>query len=125
MSSVPLLIGTSSSSGGGKGGSIGDNSAAVPGGSGLCRGCGPALTEPWSKKHKHVTKAGAGGLTHSLSNSYAQPLTTAELISLSQARGDQALVEEYVLDAINHPSYEHATPFNLTPTIISLVPAGT
>ena len=29
------------------------------------------LTEPWSKKHKAVTKH--GGLPHNLSNSFAQP----------------------------------------------------
>jgi hypothetical protein len=44
---------------------------------------------PWSKKHKQVTKAGAGGLMYSLSNSFAQPLTTNELIDWSLERGDQ------------------------------------
>lgn len=53
------------------------------------------LTEPWSKKHKRVTRAGAGGMTFSLSNSFAQPLTHAELVELTLARGDRALVDEY------------------------------
>ena len=48
------------------------------------------LTEPWSKKHKRVTRAGAGGLRHNLSNSYAQPLTHAELVQHTLARGDHA-----------------------------------
>ena len=51
--------------------------------------------EPWSKKHKAVTKSGSGGLTHTLSNSYAQPLTHPELIELSLARGDTDIVEDY------------------------------
>ena len=53
------------------------------------------LTEPWSKKHKQVTRAGSGGVLHSLSNSYAQPLTHKELVELTLARGDRALVDEY------------------------------
>ncbi|MEL0035631.1 MAG: aminotransferase class I/II-fold pyridoxal phosphate-dependent enzyme [Gammaproteobacteria bacterium] len=46
---------------------------------------------PWSKRHKKVT----GGLPYSFSNSYAEPLTSAELIELSKANGDQAIVDEY------------------------------
>ena len=53
------------------------------------------LTEPWSKKHKRVTRAGAGGLRHNLSNSYAQPLTHAELVQHTLARGDHALLKAY------------------------------
>ena len=53
------------------------------------------LTEPWSKKHKRVTRAGAGGGRFSLSNSFAQPLTHAELIRFTLDRGDRALVDEY------------------------------
>ena len=53
------------------------------------------LPEPWSKKHKRVTKAGGGGLTHSLSNSFAQPLTHDELVDVTLARGDRALVDAY------------------------------
>ena len=53
------------------------------------------LTEPWSKKHKKVTKAGSGGLKFSLSNSYAQPLTHKELVELTLARGDTELVAAY------------------------------
>lgn len=53
------------------------------------------LTEPWSKKHKRVTRAGAGGLTFSLSNSFAEPPTHKELVKLALARGDTALVDAY------------------------------
>ena len=53
------------------------------------------LTEPWSKRHKQMTKAGSGGLSHSLSNSFAEPLTHAELVEHSLARGDAAIVAEY------------------------------
>ena len=53
------------------------------------------LTEPWSKKHKRVTRASAGGLPFSLSNSFAQPLTHRELVELTLARGDRALVDAY------------------------------
>ena len=53
------------------------------------------LTEPWSKKHKRVTRAGSGGVRFSLSNSFAQPLTHAELIRFTLDRGDRALVDEY------------------------------
>jgi len=54
-----------------------------------------AMTEPWSKKHKQVTRAGDGGMSHSLSNSYAEPLTHAELVEHALARGDRAIVEAY------------------------------
>lgn len=50
---------------------------------------------PWSKRHKKVTKASGGGLKFSLSNSFAQPLTTKELLDWSRERGDHTLVEEY------------------------------
>ena len=53
------------------------------------------LTEPWSKRHKQMTKAGSGGLSHSLSNSFAEPLSHAELVERSLARGDAAIVAEY------------------------------
>ena len=43
------------------------------------------LMEPWSKKHKAVFKADQGGVPHSLSNSFAQPLTQAELVALTLA----------------------------------------
>lgn len=51
------------------------------------------LTEPWSKKHKQVTRH--GGLPYNFSNSFAQPLTHSELVQLSIARGDQAIVDAY------------------------------
>ncbi len=50
-----------------------------------------AQIEPWSKKHKQVT----GGLPYSLSNSFAQPLNNPELIKMTLARGDNALVDEF------------------------------
>ena len=53
------------------------------------------LTEPWSKKHKQLTRHGSGGMSFSLSNSYAQPLTNRELVELTLARGDHELVEAY------------------------------
>ena len=53
------------------------------------------LTEPWSKKHKRVTRAGGGGVRHSLSNSFAQPLTHPELVKLTLERGDRSLVDDY------------------------------
>ena len=51
--------------------------------------------EPWSKKHKAVFKAASGGMPFSLSNSYAQPLTTPEIIDFTRARGDLDLVDAY------------------------------
>jgi aspartate/methionine/tyrosine aminotransferase len=45
--------------------------------------------EPWSKEHKQVS----GGARFSLSNSFAQPLTSKELVELALARGDEATVE--------------------------------
>jgi aspartate/methionine/tyrosine aminotransferase len=54
------------------------------------------FTEPWSKKHKRLTRAGSGGLRYSLSNSYAQPLEQAELVELTKSRGDHALLHEYM-----------------------------
>jgi len=53
------------------------------------------LTEPWSKKHKSVTKAASGGLPYSLSNSFAQPLSQPELIRFTEERGDQALIDDW------------------------------
>jgi aspartate/methionine/tyrosine aminotransferase len=53
------------------------------------------LTEPWSKKHKRVTRAGSGGLRYSLSNSFAQPTSCQELLQLTKDRGDRALLQAY------------------------------
>ena len=55
--------------------------------------------DPWSKKHKAVF---ASGVSHSLSNSFAQPLTHAELVELSLARGDSQLVEAFNNHALNY-----------------------
>ena len=58
-----------------------------------------ALTEPWSKRHKQVTGsdlgAGRGLPFNSLSNSHAEPLSHAELVRLTLARGERALVDEF------------------------------
>ena len=59
------------------------------------------ITEPWSKKHKQLTKAGAGGLLYSLSNSFAQPITCQELRKLTAERGDEDLLKDYM----NHDLY--------------------
>ena len=50
---------------------------------------------PWSKKHKQVTKAASGGLQYSLSNSFAQPLSSSELLELAKNNGDADLVDLY------------------------------
>ena len=42
-----------------------------------------ALTEPWSKRHKAVTRNDREGLQYNLSNSFAQPTSQAELEQLS------------------------------------------
>jgi aspartate/methionine/tyrosine aminotransferase len=47
--------------------------------------------EPWSKKHKSVT----ANACFSLSNSFAQPLSSQELVELSLQRGDKEIVELY------------------------------
>lgn len=46
---------------------------------------------PWSKRHKKVT----GGTPFSLSNSFAQPLTNAELIEMALRRGDKDIVAQF------------------------------
>ena len=60
--------------------------------------------EPWSKKHKKVTKSKQGGLKYSLSNSFAQPLSQRELIDLSLANGNQVLVNDYYNHTLNYTS---------------------
>ena len=45
-----------------------------------------ALTEPWSKRHKAVTKNDREGLQYNLSNSFAQPTTQSELEGLARGR---------------------------------------
>ncbi len=47
--------------------------------------------EPWSKKHKKVT----GGTPFNLSNSFAEPLTHEELVTLSIERGDLEIVRDF------------------------------
>jgi len=49
------------------------------------------FNEPWSKKHKAVTKK----TLFNLSNSFAEPLTNKELIDLTLERGDFDLVDQY------------------------------
>lgn len=57
-----------------------------------------AYKEPWSKKHKRVT----GGLEHSFSNSFSEPLTSEELTDYSLARGDNKLVDEYYCHSLDY-----------------------
>jgi aspartate/methionine/tyrosine aminotransferase len=47
--------------------------------------------EPWSKRHKKVT----GAAEFSLSNSFVEPLTNKQLLTLSLERGDHQLVDEF------------------------------
>ena len=49
------------------------------------------MKDPWSKKHKTDFK----GRQFSLSNSFAQPLSHPELVELTKARKDQALLDDY------------------------------
>ncbi|CAB9523776.1 Kynurenine--oxoglutarate transaminase 1 [Seminavis robusta] len=51
------------------------------------------ISKPWSAKHKRVTKGGS--LPYNLSNSFAQPLTSEELIQYAKERGDQDLLDAY------------------------------
>ena len=59
-----------------------------------------ALTEPWSKRHKAVTRNDRGGLQYNLSNSFAQPTSQVELENeiewLARERGgDDELLAAY------------------------------
>ena len=54
-----------------------------------------ALTEPWSKRHKAVTKNDREGLQYNLSNSFAQPTSQAELERFATERGDDELIATY------------------------------
>ena len=49
------------------------------------------MKQPWSKKHKSDFK----GCPFSLSNSFANPLSHAELVKLTKERNDTALLWEY------------------------------
>ena len=62
------------------------------------------LSEPWSKKHKHLTRASSGGLRFSLSNSFAQPLSQQELMALTEARGDHELIAAYTNHSLEYTS---------------------
>ena len=55
----------------------------------------PSLTEPWSKRHKAVTRNDREGLQYNLSNSFAQPTSQAELEKLARERGDDELIAAY------------------------------
>ena len=54
-----------------------------------------ALTEPWSKRHKAVTRNDREGLQYNLSNSFAQPTTQSELERFAMERGDDDLIAAY------------------------------
>jgi aspartate/methionine/tyrosine aminotransferase len=62
----------------------------------------PGVMDPWSKKHKAVTRVGQGGTRHSLSNSFAQPTSQAELVEITLARGDRELVEQFNTHALTY-----------------------
>ena len=63
---------------------------------------GQGVPLPWSKKHKQVTRASTGGLQYSLSNSFAQPLTSSELLQLTKDRGDTDLVDLYLSHSLEY-----------------------
>ena len=54
-----------------------------------------SFAEPWSKRHKAVTKNDRGGLTYNLSNSFAQPTSQKEIEAFAEARGDVATLNAY------------------------------
>lgn len=53
------------------------------------------FAEPWSKRHKAVTKNDKEGLAFNLSNSFAQPTSMKELEHFAAQRGDAATVAAY------------------------------
>jgi aspartate/methionine/tyrosine aminotransferase len=55
---------------------------------------------PWSAKHKRVTKHGA--VPYNLSNSFAQPLTSQELIQWTKDRNDDELLQLYHSHALTY-----------------------
>ena len=63
-----------------------------------------ALTEPWSKRHKAVTKNDREGLQYNLSNSFAQPTSQAELERLAAIDPLPKDVFEVVTKALEEPS---------------------
>ena len=73
-----------------------------------------AFKVPWSKQHKSITS----GLPLSFSNSYTEPLSMPELVELTRARGDHALI-----DAFDQHSLEYTAnggSLDLRQTIASL-----
>lgn len=60
------------------------------------------MMEPWSKKHKLVTKASQGGVKFSLSNSFAQPTSQRELRALTLERNDHGLLEDFDNHALDY-----------------------
>jgi aspartate/methionine/tyrosine aminotransferase len=55
--------------------------------------------EPWSKRHKKVTH----NLPYSFSNSFAEPLTSDELLVYAKARDDQDIINQF-----HHHSLEYS-----------------
>ena len=54
------------------------------------------ISVPWSAKHKRVTKHGHSSVVpYNLSNSFAQPLSSKELIEFTKQRQDQQLLDLY------------------------------
>ena len=62
----------------------------------------PKLTEPWSKRHKAMTKAACGGLKHSLSNSFAEPLCHDDLVNFCKELGESELVSEFTNHSLEY-----------------------
>ena len=73
-----------------------------------------ALKVPWSKQHKTIT----GGLPLSFSNSHTELLLMPELVELTRARGDHALVDAFDQHGLEYTA--NGGSLDLRQTIASL-----
>ena len=73
-----------------------------------------AFKVPWSKQHKTIT----GGLPLSFSNSYTELLSMPELVELTRARGDHALVDAFDQHGLEYTA--NGGSLDLRQTIASL-----
>jgi aspartate/methionine/tyrosine aminotransferase len=73
-----------------------------------------ALKVPWSKQHKTIT----GGLPLSFSNSHTELLSMPELVELTRARGDHALVDAFDQHGLEYTA--NGGSLDLRQTIASL-----
>ena len=73
-----------------------------------------ALKVPWSKQHKTIT----GGLPLSFLNSYTELLSMPELVELTRARGDHALVDAFDQHGLEYTA--NGGSLDLRQTIASL-----